>query len=121
MRSQRTPGAISCAVPAGGGAACGKRSAARPPLSSGLMRGTSRGADTLENGGNALADADAHGDERVAAARPLQLANGGEREPCARGTERMTDGDGAAIGIDAAIGEVELEQLETAQHLAREG
>src|SRR5215472_11143724 len=120
MRSHRTPGAISCAVPAGGGVACGKRSAASPPLSGGLMRCRSRVADALEDGGDALADADAHGDERIAAARPLQLADGGKREPRARGAERMTDGDGAAIGIDAAVGEVDLEQLEAAQHLARE-
>src|SRR5581483_6313934 len=93
MRSQRTPGAISCTVPGGGGAACGKRSAASPPPSCGLMRGPSRSADALEDGGDALADADAHGHERITAARSLQLADGGEREPCARGTQRMTDGD----------------------------
>src|SRR5690242_8424130 len=80
MRSQRTPGAISSAVPAGGGAACGKRSAARPPPSCGLMQRPSCAADALEDGGDALAHADAHGDERITAARPLQLADGGERE-----------------------------------------
>src|SRR5215469_3085552 len=121
MRSQRTPGAISCAVPEGGGATCGKRSAASPPLSGGLMRCCSCVADALEDGGDPLADADAHGDERIPSAAPLKLAYCGEREPRARGAKRMADGDGAAIGIDAAVGEVDLEQLEAAEHLAREG
>src|SRR6185437_1884274 len=76
MRSQRTPGATSTAVPAGGGAACGKRSAARPP-SSGVIGPCSCAADPLEHRGDALANADAHGDERVAAAAPLELTDGG--------------------------------------------
>src|SRR6185437_14836070 len=120
MRSHLTPGATIRASPAAGGAAWGKRSAARP-LSSGVTSAPSRVAHALEDRGDALADADAHGDQRVAPAAPMKLADGGEREPCARGAQRMADGDGAAIGIDPVIGEVDLEQLEAAEHLARKG
>ena len=59
--------------------------------------------DALDDGGDALADADAHGDERVAARRRSKLAHRGQRQPRARGAERMADRDGAAIGIDARV------------------
>src|SRR6267142_56232 len=38
-----------------------------------------------------------------------------------RGAERMTDGDGAAVRVDTRVLEVDLHQLEAAEHLAREG
>src|SRR5215469_2930257 len=98
MRSQNTPGATSTRVPGAGGVACGKFSAAMPP-SCGLMGGLAI-LDALENSGDALSDADAHGDERIAPLTPMQLPNGGKREPRSRSAKRMSDRDGPAVGID---------------------
>ena len=63
--------------------------------------------DALDDAGDALADADAHGDERIAPAGAVQLADRGQREPRARRAQRMADGDGAAIGIDARVVEID--------------
>src|SRR6185503_10452790 len=57
----------------------------------------------------------------IAAARLLQLARHREREPRARAAERMADGDRAAVRIDARILQVDLHELEAAEHLAGEG
>src|SRR5579864_381046 len=112
MRSQRTPGAISCTVPAGGAAAWGN------PMRRGRPRRDSCRAETLEHRGDALAHADAHGDERIASAGALQLPNRRQRKACARRAEGVTNGDGTAIGIDALVLEIDLEQLQATEHLA---
>ena len=70
--------------------------------------------------GDALADADAHGDGRVATAAAVELANGGDSEPRAQRGPGMADGDRAALGIDARIVERHVQQLDAAQRLARE-
>ena len=48
----------------------------------------------------ALADADAHGSERVAAAAPPELEGRCAGEAGARGAERMAERDRAAIRVD---------------------
>src|SRR5208283_1954687 len=57
-------------------------------------------SDAFENYGNPLANADAHGAKRVTSFSAQQLIErGGHQAPSAR-AKRMSDGDGAAIGID---------------------
>src|SRR5438132_2474591 len=63
----------------------------------------------LEDGGDALADADAHRHQRIAPAGALQLTRGGQRDARARGAERVTDGDGPAVHIDPAVVERQFE------------
>src|SRR5438552_11601108 len=55
-------------------------------MASYLGRPCSRGriSDPFEHRGDALTDADAHRDERIAAAGTVQLAGGGQRDPRAR-------------------------------------
>src|SRR5262245_31028500 len=74
----------------------------------------------FEDHGEALADADAERHRCVLAARLLQLARDGEREARARGAERVADGDRAAVRIHARVLEVDVHQLEAAEHLAGE-
>src|SRR5262249_44819917 len=114
MRNQRTPGATSMVPPGAGGAPCGKLSAGLPPSwrLSGCGTGWIAGSDTLEDGGDALADANAHADQGIAALAPMQLADRREREARAGGAERMSHGNGAAIGIDPRIVLGKLQQLE---------
>src|SRR6185312_14214682 len=67
-------------------------------------------SDTLDDHGDSLADADAHGAEGVAAFGALQLIDGGREEPCAACAERMAEGNSAALRIDAwvVVGNVQL-------------
>ena len=51
-----------------------------------------------------LADDDAHGAQRIAATRLVQLVHRGGGQPRAAGAQRVTQGDGAAVGVDACIG-----------------
>src|SRR5918992_1529777 len=60
----------------------------------GLWSG-SRGA--FEDGGDALAAADAHRDQGPPAPGPLQLIQGLDREDAAGGPDRMPEGDARAI------------------------
>src|SRR5205085_10842761 len=65
--------------------------------------------DAFENGGDTLTDADAHRDQREAAAGALQLAGRGQGETRPRGAERMADRDRAAIRVDPAVVERDFE------------
>src|SRR5882672_1663118 len=80
-----------------------------------------RQSNPLDDGGKALADADAQADESPPPATSLQLAHGGQREPRARGPQRVADGDGAAIRVNAAVVERQAQQLQAAEHLRGEG
>src|ERR1700758_5688064 len=73
---------------------------------------SSRFSDTFEDEGDALADADAHGAEGVTAIGAEELVKRGGDEARAAGTERMTDGDGAAIRVDVwgIVGQTEIAQ-----------
>src|SRR5258707_12658438 len=63
----------------------------------------------LDHRGDALADADAHRDEGVAAAAALQLPRRGQGDAWPRGAERMANRDGAAIRVDPAVVERDFE------------
>src|SRR5438105_7751601 len=63
----------------------------------------------FEHRGDALADADAHRHQRVAAAGALQLAGRGQCDARAGGAERVADCDRAAIHIDPAVVEGQFE------------
>ena len=94
MRIQCAPAATSVDRPRIGGAQNGK---VRPVL--GLESGSVRPSilwfpsHPLEDGGDALATADAHRHERVAATDPLQLVNGLGGDDRARRTDRMAERD----------------------------
>src|SRR6185503_13919119 len=60
-------------------------------------------SDTLDDHRDSLADADAHGAERVASFGALQLIDGRREQTCSTGAERMAERDGAALRIDARI------------------
>src|SRR5580704_19597899 len=65
--------------------------------------------DPFDDCGDALADADAHRDERISAAGTVQLPRRGQCDARAGGAERMADRDGAAIRVDAAVVERDFE------------
>src|SRR6185437_8288281 len=54
----------------------------------------------LDDGGDALADADAHRRQAVAPAAPLQLVEQRRHQPRAGAAEWMAERDGAAIDVD---------------------
>ena len=72
-------------------------------LSGEAMTGCKDSSDPLEHRSDALADADAHRHQRIAAAGALQLPRGGQREPRARGAQRVADRDRPAVHIHPAV------------------
>src|SRR5471032_2448659 len=52
---------------------------------------------------NALAHADAHGAQGIAATRAVQLVDGRQSQPRTGSTQRMTERNRAAIRVDARI------------------
>ena len=56
----------------------------------------------LEQSGDALAAADAEGDQGSASASGAQLTQGGEDEAGSGGSDGMTEGDGSTRRIEAA-------------------
>src|SRR5689334_1714342 len=65
-------------------------------------------SDALEDRGDALAAADAHGHERVALLRALQLVERLHREDAAGGADRMAERHGAAVRVDLRGIETEI-------------
>src|SRR5260370_5562935 len=65
-------------------------------------------SDPLEDGGDALPAADAHGDERVPAAGPAQLVQGLDGEDGAGGADQVAEGDPAAAEVDPVRRQAEL-------------
>src|SRR6266478_9984315 len=61
----------------------------------------SQESEALEDAGGAHATADAHSDHAVAGVTALKFADEGGGEFCAGAAEGVTEGDGAAVGIDA--------------------
>src|SRR5947208_2665281 len=76
---------------------------------------------SLEDRGDALTDADAHRDKRVAAADAVQLTRGGECDAGARGAQRVADCDRPAVHVDTAVVERQFEAAQAGQHLRGEG
>src|SRR5689334_7449889 len=71
-------------------------------------RSACRSSRGLEECRLALADADAEGSDPVAAAAPTQLVDERDDEAGAAHPERVADGDGAAVDVDALVVEAEL-------------
>jgi len=84
-------------------------------------KGCARGLDPLEDDGDPLANADAHGAKSEAAFGPEQLVRGGRGEASATGAERMADGDSAAVGVNVRgiVGQAEF--AENGERLRGEG
>src|SRR4051794_39559283 len=74
------------------------------------------GLDALDDRGDALAAADAEGDQGGVEVAALQLVEGGAEEHRAGGAEGMAEGDGATVDVD--LGGVEVE---VADDLERDG
>jgi hypothetical protein len=54
----------------------------------------------LKNGGNALAAANTHGDQRIATLDALQLVQGLHGDQRARGTNGVTQRNARSVGVD---------------------
>src|SRR5258708_14227851 len=67
-----------------------------------------RRSHSLEDRGDALAAADAHGDQRVPAARPPQLIQRLDDQDGARGTDRVPERDTAAVRVGPLRRQAEL-------------
>src|SRR5260370_19225838 len=65
------------------------------------------------------ASADAHGDHAVAGVLALEFAEDGGGEFCAGAAERVAEGDGPAVGIDAR--RIEAGLLDDGERLRGEG
>ena len=71
--------------------------------------------DALDHQRNALADADAHRAQAVAAADGFQLVQCGGRQPRTAGAERVAQRDGAAHRVDLAL--VQAQRVDHRQRL----
>ena len=77
--------------------------------------------NSLQNHRITLADPDAHGDEGVAALGFVQGTGGGEDEAGTRHSERVAQGDGSAVGVDARIEVFEAEAARDREGLGGKG
>src|SRR5574343_1185401 len=69
--------------------------------------------NTLDHHGDPLPDTNTHGAQGIAAATALEFVSRGRHQAGAAHTERMPQGDGTAIGIDAGL---VVGQTEVAHH-----
>src|SRR5512141_1426360 len=90
----------------------------RASFRSGLCDGCC-GLQTLEDGGDALPAADAHGDEPVTAARAREFVEALHGEDRARGADRVAQGHRAAVRVH--LRRIEPEVAGHAHRLHREG
>ena len=92
----------------------------QPSKNAGVLRSASDVlVESLDDGGDALADADAHGRQTIAAAALLHLVNERRHDSCATATQRMTERDGAAV--DVQFLEIDTEFTCARQYLRGEG
>ena len=77
--------------------------------------------DLFQNHGNALAHANAHGAQRVAAAQRVQLVYGCGGQARALGAERVAQGHRAAPGIDARVVVLQAQLAQNGQALRGKG
>src|SRR5471030_1263437 len=89
------------------------RTQRRPRRAPGIWRGRAPSSNALDDDGDALPHADAHGAQRVAPAAALQLVHRGRHQARAAHAQRMAERDGAAVRIDARV---VVAQAERAQH-----
>src|SRR5579862_7521932 len=76
-------------------------------------------SDRFQHGGDALPAADALGRERQALALPLEKSRGLAGDARAGGTQRMADGDGAAVQVH--LRRIDLEVAQAGDRLRGEG
>src|SRR4051812_24839305 len=79
----------------------------------------SGGSDPLDEGAGTQTATAAHGDEPVAVAGAGQLVDGLGDQEATGATQRMAQGDGAAVGVDA--GHVRTQLARPGQHDGGEG
>src|SRR3546814_20075947 len=77
-------------------------------------------SSTLYDHRNALTNADAQSDERVAAPCPLQLPGGRKSQARTGGPERMANCYGPAVWADSRIVVSDIHRLQAGQHLRGE-
>ena len=68
-----------------------------------------------------MTQADAQADQRIALAAAFQLAQGGQGQAGTGGAERVANGDGAAVGVQARVIKGDAELLAAAQYLGGKG
>src|SRR6185436_14466299 len=90
---------------------------ANPPRRGAPLYG--RSLHPFDDGGNALADADAHGREAVAAAAPFHFVQQRRHHPGAAAAERVSKGDGAAV--DVQFIQIDAELARAGEHLGSKG
>ena len=73
----------------------------------------------FDNRGDALADADAHGGEAVAAAAFFHFVNKRRHDPGAAAAQRVAEGDGAAVDVELI--EIDAQLARAREHLRRKG
>src|SRR6476659_7449881 len=76
-------------------------------------------SDRFEHGGEALADADAHRRDAIAAAATAQLPDERRGEAGAGAAERVAEGDRAAVDVELLFVDSQLSRA--GQHLGGEG
>src|SRR5690606_30680578 len=84
----------------------GRNSASRPGGVS--RRPARRGSGALEQDGDSLAAADAHGGDGVAASHPLQLVERLDGDDGAGGADGVAQGDAGAVDIDPVHGQFQI-------------
>ena len=80
-----------------------------------------RKSDAFQDDRDALADADAHRAQRVAATALVQLVDRCRRQPRATGAQRMAQSNGAAVDVDASVVVLQTEQTQHCEALCRKG
>src|SRR5512139_4063146 len=73
---------------------------------------------SFNNGGNALADADAHGCQAIPATAFLHFMHQGRHHARAAAAERMAQGDGAAVDVESV--QLDAQLAAASQHLRGE-
>ena len=109
-KSVRASGSVAGRRPrqAGAGRCAGTRLLAAPQV-----------VEALDDGRDALADADAHGGEAEAAAGPAQFVGQHRDQAAAAHAQRMAEGDGPAVDVD--LGRIEAELVHAHERLRGEG
>src|SRR5690606_12756159 len=81
----------------------------------------SRPSDPLNHRRYTLAQTNAQADQRITLAGTLELAQGGQGQAGTGGAQRVANGDGPTVGVQAGIVEGDAQLLGATQHLDGEG
>jgi len=77
--------------------------------------------EAFDHAGNALPQANAQADQGVPTVAAFQLTHRAVGQAGTGSTQRVTDGNGAAIGVQAWVIERQIESFGTAEYLRSEG